>query len=255
MTIAIVNHKGGTGKTTTTINLGCALAQHKSRVLLIDFDAQGNLSYSLGINEDSPNIADVLLGDVTLNEALVKREKMEVLPGGPNLANIELSIANAEDHYHHLANLLRLVAAYDFILIDCPPSISLLTINALCASDRVIIPMQLDVLALRGLDLIHDTITKINGVLKPELEIEGILPVMVDSRKNLNKEILEFIRAKYSTPVFPHFIRSSVKAAEAPSFGKSVISYAPRSTTAEDYVRFAETIRKKTKRLIHKNLQ
>jgi chromosome partitioning protein len=244
MILSIVNHKGGTGKTTTTINLGSALALKGYKVLLVDFDAQGSLTYSLGIDDDLPTITDLLHNDEPINKVLQERENMHVLPANTSLADIEFAIAKSEDRYHHLKNLLSIVGYYDFVLIDCPPSLSLLTLNALAASEYVIVPMQMDVLALRGLDSMMETIHKMNTI-NPDLKLMGVLPIMVDPRKNIHQEILSHIRINYDgVRLFKQAIHSSVKAAEAPSFGKSVVSYAPSSTTASDYKEFATEVTK-----------
>lgn len=234
MIISIVNHKGGTGKTTSTINIGSALALLGHKVLLVDFDAQGSLTYSLGINDKDYTIADVLHGEVSLPDVLKQRESMDVLPAGAQLADIELSIARSEQHFHHLQSLLASLPGYDFILIDCPPSLSLLTLNALAASEQVIVPMQLDVLSLRGLDSMLSTIQKVTTINR-SLRILGVLPIMIDPRKNIHQEITNHIKANYEIRIFNQAIRTSVKAAEAPSFGKSVVRYAPSSTTSRDY--------------------
>lgn len=241
MTISIVNHKGGTGKTTTTINLGSALTLQGHRVLLIDFDAQGSLSYSLGIADHSPTIADLLHGDESLEHVIQQRENMDILPAGSSLADSELSISRSDDRYHHLKNLISQLSGYDYILIDCPPSLSMLTINALVASESVLIPMQMDVLALRGLDSILNTVDKVKA-LNPDLSVIGILPVMADSRKNIHQEIIQHIQSTYMVPLFKQHIRPCVKAAEAPSFGQSVIGYAPTSSTACDYLTLAQEL-------------
>lgn len=244
MIISVVNHKGGTGKTTTTINLGSALALNGHKVLLVDFDAQGSLSYSLGIDDELPTITDLLHGDEPIGRVLQEREHMHVLPANTSLADIEFAIAKSEDRYHHLRNLLSLAGDYDFVLIDCPPSLSLLTLNALTASEQVIVPMQMDVLALRGLDSMIETIQKVNDI-NPRLKLLGVLPIMVDPRKNIHQEIMGHIKTNYSAiRLFKQAIHTSVKAAEAPSFGKSVVSYAPSSTTAADYRELALEVAK-----------
>lgn len=241
MIISIVNHKGGTGKTTTTINLGSALAAEGQSVLLIDLDAQGSLSYSLGINENDHTIAEGLLNEVPVSELLKEREGMDILPAKGTLADVELTLARTENRFTHLQNLLRDLPSYDFVLIDCPPSLSLLTINSLVASDYVIVPMQMDVLALRGLDSIINTVEKIRPLNK-RLTVMGILPVMADTRKNIHQEIINHIKTNYITPLFTQTIHTCVKAAEAPSFGKSVMHYAPASSTARDYAAFAKEV-------------
>ncbi|MBI3218737.1 MAG: ParA family protein [Bacteroidetes bacterium] len=246
MIISIVNHKGGTGKTTTTINLGSALAEAGHRVLLVDFDAQGSLTYSLGMDDQGPTIADAFHGDATVHQLITEREGMHVLPSGAALADVELAIAKADERFNHLSNLLHALSDYDFVLIDCPPSLSLLTLNALAASDYIIVPMQMDVLALRGLDSMLETVRKVNAI-HPRLAVLGIVPVMVDTRKNMYQEILQHIQSNYTERVFEQVIRTSVKAAEAPSFGKSVVAYAPQSTTANDYRAFAKEVVRVTK--------
>jgi chromosome partitioning protein len=252
MILSVVNHKGGAGKTTTTINLGAALAADGYSVLLIDFDAQGSLSYSLGAEDGIPTIADALLGEASLDDVLITREGLSVLPASSSLADVELAIAKADDRFHHLRDLIRNLPSFDFILIDCPPSLSLLTVNALVASDRVLIPMQLDVLSLRGLDMMLDTVQRISS-LNTALTVMGVLPVMVDPRKNINKEILAHLQTNYSLNIFTQTIRSSVKAAEAPSFGKSVLNYAPGSTTSADFRALAKEVAALTEQKITQN--
>jgi chromosome partitioning protein len=246
MILSIVNHKGGTGKTTTTINLGSALAESGYRVLLIDLDAQGSLTYSLGIDDRGLTIADAFHGDVAVHELLSEREGMHVLLAGAGLADVELAMAKADERFNHLSNLLQGLPDYDFVLIDCPPSLSLLTLNALAASDYILVPMQMDVLALRGLGSMLETVKKAK-VINLRLTVLGILPVMVDTRKNMYQEILEYIQCNYTEGVFTQVIHSSVKAAEAPSFGKSVVAYAPQSTTANDYRALAKEVVRVTK--------
>jgi chromosome partitioning protein len=234
MIISIVNHKGGTGKTTTTINVGSVLSSLGYTVLVVDLDAQGSLSYSLGISEHAPTLTDALMGDLDIQHIIQKREGMDVLPSTITLADVELAIAKAEERYFHLKELISSLPPYDFTLIDCAPSLSLLTLNALAMSTSVIIPMQMDVLALRGLGSMLETIKKVNTI-NPGLTVLGVLPIMVDPRKNIYQEILAVIKSSYTAKVFKQAIRASVKAAEAPSFGQSVVSYAPSSTTASDY--------------------
>ncbi len=242
MTIAIVNQKGGTGKTTTTVNLGSALAQKGKRVLLVDLDAQGNLGYSLGITDPEHSISDVFLGDVDFSEILVSREDMDIAPSGVDLADVELSMASAENRAFYLKEILTPVTGYDFILIDCPPSLSLMTINALNAAKKVIIPMQMEVLSLQGLDQIIETVDKVRNAYNPDVEIIGILPVMVDKRRKLSFEVYDHIRELYDFRVFDTQIRTNVKASEAPSFGKSVITYDRFSNSAQDYLAFTSEL-------------
>ncbi|REE01000.1 ParA family protein [Marinoscillum furvescens] len=243
MIIAVVNQKGGTAKTTTTVNLGKALADAGKRVLLVDLDAQGSLGYSLGIQEAPHSIADVLAGEIDLSQALIDREGLQVVASQIGLADLELELAGMQERELLLAGVLQSVEeSFDVILIDCPPSLSLLTVNALSAANQVIIPMQMEVLSLQGLDLISETITKIKAALNPHLEVLGILPVMVDKRRKLSSEVREHIQENYPFRIFDTNIRPNVRASEAPSFGQSVISYAPDSNSSKDYQQLANEV-------------
>lgn len=228
MILAVVNQKGGTGKTTTTVNVGSALAIKGKKVLLIDLDAQGNLSYSLGIQGKGKTMSDVFLGETAIDDILIEREGMSIAPADIGLADAELTLSGAGNREYLLRDALRKMRhRFDYVLIDCPPALSLLTVNALSASDHVLIPMQLEVLSLQGLDLITETIRKTRQSLNPALSILGILPVMIDQRRKLTSEILAHIQENYEVSVFNTRIRNNVKASEAPSFGSSVIAYAP----------------------------
>jgi chromosome partitioning protein len=230
MVIAVVSQKGGTGKTTTTINLGRALVLKKKKVLLIDLDPQGNLSYSLGIPEEINGLTELIIEEVTLKDVLLKREGMDVLPSNLSLADIELSLHSIKDREYVLKEVIAgFKDQYDYVLIDCPPSLSLLTVNALTASDKVVVPILLDVLSLQGLRQILGTIKK-------------VLATIVDERKRLSREIMEFIDNNFHVYVFNNFIRTNVRAAEAPSFGVSIIEYAPKSNSAIDYCNLAKEI-------------
>lgn len=244
--LAIVNQKGGTGKTTTTVNIGSAFAAKGYRILLIDLDPQGNLTYSLGINEFEKGVDDVLKHDSLLVDALIERELMDVLPATTNLAKLELIQLDMSNTAYILSEALTDAAeSYDFILIDCPPSLSWLTINALTAAHKVLIPMQLDVFSIQGLTQIMVTVQEIKNQYNDELEIAGVLAVMVDYRKKLTNEVLEHVKASFDVPVYENVIRTNVKAAEAPSFGTSVINYAPTSNSARDYIAVADEILEK----------
>lgn len=235
MIISVVNHKGGTGKTTTTINLGKALVLNKKSVLLIDMDAQANLSYSLGIESDNKSIGEVLFKQCSIKEAITEREKISIVSAGNKLFQYEEAIIKSNYGFFLLKDALKEVN-YDFILIDCPPSQSHLNINALTASDKVLIPMLMDVLSLQGLNQILATVEMVRENLNPDLEVLGVLGVLVDERRQLTRDILEHVQTNYPVSVFNNYIRANVKAAEAPSFGKSVIEYSPDSNSARDYL-------------------
>ena len=239
MVIAVANHKGGTGKTTTAINLGAALALKKKKVLLIDLDPQGNLSYSLGIDE-TLDFSYLISGEKTFNELVQKVEGMDVLTSSMRLADVEISMYGVERREFVLNDILEEVKVnYDYVIIDCAPARSLLTVNALATADYVLSTILLDVLSIQGLMHIVKTIQEIKTVLNPKLEFLGVLAINVDLRKKLSKEVIEFVRENYD---FETSIRTNVKIAEAPSHGKSVISYAPKSNGAKEYMLLAKEI-------------
>jgi chromosome partitioning protein len=242
MVISLVNQKGGTGKTTSTVNLGSALASLNQKVLLIDLDPQGSLSFSLGIHQPKRTISHLLIQKTSLSEVILPREDMAVIPADLTLADIELSMARIRKREYTLKNILSQITGYDYILLDCPPSLSLLTVNALNACEQVIIPMQMEVLSLKGLENILQTLATINKSLNSSLQVMGVLPVMVDARKNLNGEIKEYIEQNFDVRIFESCIRTNVKASEAPSFGKSVVTYAPYSNSAKDYISLAKEV-------------
>lgn len=239
--VAIVNHKGGTGKTTTAVNLAVALAKKGKKVLAIDFDPQGSLSYYFGIERLRPSLADLFYGEATASQVIQTRENVDILPTDTRLADLELSMATARNREHLLEQVLLPIAEpYDYLLIDCAPSLSLLTVNALTAADKVLIPLQLEVLSLQGLHLILETIFNIKGSLNPSLKILGIVPVMVDKRRKVTQEIFQFIPEHFGLQVFQTPIPQDVKIVESPSFGMSIFGYAPKTTGADAYLALAE---------------
>lgn len=239
--ISIVNHKGGSGKTTTTINMGVALGLEGYKVLLIDWDPQANLSFSFGIDDDhQPTLVDIFYGNANFEDAIVQSENVNILPATIQLADLEYSISRDKSNYTFLNELLKDVTEYDFILIDCPPSLSILTLNALFASTEVIIPAQMEVLSAKGIELMLNTIHQMQDTVNPDLTVVGVLCVMFDSRKSLNKEVNDHIKSALDVAVFDEVIRTNVKISEAPSFGESVITYAPNSNGAIDYLNFTK---------------
>ncbi len=193
--MSIINQKGGTGKTTTTINLGVALSKQCKKILLIDLDPQGHLSFSLGVHTHSYSLVDLLTKEVSFEQVAIQEHGLTIIPSHHSLTNVELQLVNTPNRDQQLWNCLKShVHNYDYVLIDCPPSLSLLTLNALVFTQKVIVPMQMEVLSMYGLEQIITTIEKVQQSLNSSLELYGVLPIMVDYRKNITKEILEHIR-------------------------------------------------------------
>jgi len=245
MVLSVSSHKGGTGKTTTSISLAGAFAQMGKRVLLIDSDPQGNLSYSLELNFNDGGLSDAYLGR-PLKELIVPKEDFFVVPASMELSDIELSLQAAEDRTHFLKDILCEVQSdFDVIIIDCPPSRSLLTINALVASDYVLTPILLDVLSIQGLIHLVKTISDVKSLYNLKLTFLGIVAVHVDLRKKLSREVLELIQRKIEYPLFNTLIRTNIKLTEAPSHGCSVHAYDPESSGALDYIALSKEIESK----------
>ncbi|MEQ9403809.1 MAG: ParA family protein [Cyclobacteriaceae bacterium] len=246
MITSVINQKGGTGKTTTAVNLASALSKKKKKVLVIDFDPQGNLSYSLGINDFNYSVSDLLSGKKGISEIFVEREGVHIIPTDLNLSKFKFEKKGKKKEFI-LKEALKKVKGYDHVLIDCPPSLSALTVNALSASDNVIIPIQLDVFSIQGLEQIRETINEVRSSFNKNLKTTGVLPVLVDGRKKLTTEVKDYVKENFDVPLFKSEIRTNVKAAEAPSFGQSVIAYSPSSNSAKDYMQFAAEFLRKTK--------
>jgi chromosome partitioning protein len=237
--VAVINQKGGTGKTTTTINLGSALSKMGHKVLLIDLDPQSNLSYSLAVSSPDQTLAEVFLGSRTLQEIIVEKDSLWVAPGSNELVDVEISLVSQPERENFLKSMLAQAKGFDYVLIDCPPSLSVLTLNALTAAHEVLIPLQMEVLTLQGLDQIMNTITKVKKAFNPKLKIKGIVVVMFDKRRKLSLEVLDYLRENVPEKIFDSHIRLNVKLAEAPSFGQSVLDYDSSSNGAKDYTALA----------------
>jgi chromosome partitioning protein len=245
--LAITNQKGGVGKTTTTINVAAALAANDLHILVIDSDPQGNATTGLGVTKDPsrPNLYQVLLGGAELTDAVVHTgfEGLDLIPGDKNLvgANLELvDTARREFRLQEKVNLIR--AQYDFILIDCPPALDLLTLNALIAADAVLVPIQCEFFALEGISELMDTIERIRESFGHPLEVEGILLTMFDDRTNLTRQVAADLRDFFRDQVFQTVIPRSIRLAEAPSHGQTILAYDVRSRGAESYIRLAKEI-------------
>lgn len=245
--IAITNQKGGVGKTTTSINLGASLAANDLRVLLVDFDPQGNSTSGLGIekNNETLTVYHALLGGMPIDRTIVKTEceGLDIVPADKNLVAANLELVDVPDREHRLKEILTEVQPrYDYVLIDCPPALDLLTLNALVAAQSVLIPIQCEFFALEGISQLMDTIDKIREAFAHPLKIEGILLTMYDERTNLTRQVADDLRDFFHDEVLSTVIPRSVRLAEAPSYGKPILMYDPRSRGAESYIKLAKEI-------------
>jgi chromosome partitioning protein len=243
--IAVANQKGGVGKTTTAINLSASLAANDFRVLLVDSDPQGNATTGVGISKDSarPTLYQVLLGGTDLSEAIVKTQfdGLDLVPADKNLIGANLELIDFDGREFRLQEKTRPIRdRYQFILIDCPPALDLLTLNALIAADTVLVPIQCEFFALEGISELMDTIDRVRESFQHPLQVEGILLTMYDDRTNLTRQVAADLREFFGNQVFQTVIPRSIRLAEAPSHGKPVLSYDLRSRGAESYIKLAK---------------
>ena len=242
--ITISNHKGGVGKTTSTVNLGAALNQQKKRVLLIDLDPQANLSQSLGILEPEKTIYGSIRGAYPLTPVEVVKG-LDVVPSTLDLSGAEIELSGEAGREYILKELIdALREKYDYILIDSPPSLGLLTLNAFTASDEVILPLQAQFLAMQGLSKLLEVIEKIQKRLNKNLKIGGVFITQFDGRKVLNRNVFETINEHFNGAVFNTKIRDNIALAEAPAVGQDIFRYSPKSNGAEDYMALSKEILK-----------
>ena len=241
--IAVVNQKGGVGKTTTTVNLTAALHNLGRRVLLCDFDPQANATSGMGVDKNaaSPNVYDLLISDAAPEKAVVSTKYGDVLPSNKALAGAGIEMIGIDSREMLLKNtLVALSDRYDFILIDCPPSLELLTVNALCAAHTLLVPVQCEYFALEGLSDLLATVRLVKRKLNPSLNMEGVLLTMFDSRTNLSLQVAEEVKRHFPGQVYATVIPRNVRLSEAPSHGKPISAYDPYSRGAEAYRLLAE---------------
>lgn len=245
--LSIINQKGGVGKSTTAVNLAAALGHAGKEVLLVDLDPQGNATSGYGIDKRSIEscVYDVLLGNVPVEDVILARvnEGVDVLPSTINLAGAEVELVNEMARENRLKNALGgLRGLYDYILVDCPPSLGLLTINALVASDKLLIPIQCEFYALEGVTKLLDSMNRVKSILNPGLDIYGIVMTMYDARTNLSNQVVEEVRSFFGPVVFNTLIPRTVKLSEAPSYGQPISDYAPDNKGAIAYNELAQEV-------------
>ena len=246
-TIAIANQKGGVGKTTTTINLSACLAETGQKVLVVDIDPQGNTTSGFGIDKENleNTVYEMILEETAIDNCIIKNvvKNLDLLPSNVNLAGAEIDLIGVDNREYILKNKISSVAEnYDYIIIDCPPSLTMLTVNAMTTADTVLVPIQCEYYALEGLSQLMHTIDLVKSRLNPELEMEGVVFTMYDARTNLSLQVVENVKANLKQTIYKTIIPRNIRLAEAPSHGMPINLYDPKSAGAESYRLLAEEV-------------
>ena len=248
--IAVATQKGGVGKTNTSINLAACLAEKGKKVLAVDMDPQGNLTSGLGVDKDSveKSIYELIIGEVDIKEVINKEvlENLDIIPTSIDLSAAEIELIGVDDKEYILRNAIDQVKdQYDFVIIDCPPSLSMLTINAMTTADSVLVPIQCEYYALEGLSQLIHTVELVRDRLNPQLTIEGVVFTMYDARTNLSLQVVENVKDNLDQTIYKTIIPRNIRLAEAPSYGMPINKYDPKSAGADSYMRLADEVMEK----------